>query len=205
MDVIVLTIDRRGSRTHADDVDQTRSALSARWSRRLRSPIARFAGDELQLVTTDAVACVGIALELTRSGDWSVGIGIGAGVVADDPAASTGPAFFAARRAVDRAKHAPTRVAIEVDVHDEARADGADDLEAVLWLLVALRDRRTRQGWEVADLLGRVATQRDVAEELGISASAVSARAVAAGIRVESVGVATVEGMLARLMGGADA
>ena len=203
MDVIVLTIDRRGSRTHADDVEETRSALGARWSRRLRSPIARFAGDELQLVTTDAVACVGIVLDLTRSRAWSVGIGIGEGVVADDPAASTGPAFFAARRAVDRAKHAPTRVAIEVD--DPARAEGADDLEAVLWLLVALRDRRTRQGWEVADLLARMATQRDVADELGISASAVSARAVAAGIRIESVGVATVEGMLARVTGGADA
>jgi hypothetical protein len=202
MDAIVLTIDRRGSRTRADDVEEARSALAARWGRALRSPIARFAGDELQLVTTDAVACVAIVLELTRSRGWSVGIGVGEGMVAEDPAASTGPAFFAARRAVDRAKHAPTRVAIEVD--DDALATGADDLEAVLWLLVALRDRRTRQGWEVADLLARTATQREVADELGISASAVSARAVAAGIRIESVGVATVEGMLARLVGGAD-
>lgn len=203
MHVIVLTIDRRGSRSHVDDVDETRSALADRWARALRSPIARFAGDELQLVSTDAAAVVRIVLDLARSRDWSVGVGIGDGTVADDPAASTGPAFFAARRAVDRAKHAPTRVAVEVD--DDALALGADDLEAVLWLIVALRDRRTREGWEVADLLERLPTQREVADELEISASAVSARAVAAGIRIESEGVATVVGMLARLGGGADA
>ncbi len=203
MDVIVLTIDRRGSRRHADDVDAARAALEERWGRALRSPIARFAGDELQLVSTDAATSVRIVLALARSRDWSVGIGVGEATLSDDPAASTGPAFFAARRAVERAKHAPTRVAVEVD--DDALALGADDLEAVLWLLVALRDRRTREGWQVADLLERLETQREVADELGISASAVSARAVAAGIRVESAGVATVEGMLARLVGGRDA
>ncbi|SDH21266.1 DNA-binding protein [Agrococcus jejuensis] len=200
---IVLTIDRRGSRRHADDVEQMRVALADRWSRALRSPVARFAGDELQLVTDDAVAAVRIALDLTRTRDWSVGIGVGAATLADDPAASTGPAFFAARRAVDRAKPSPTRLAVAVDDADLEPA--AEDVEAVLWLLVALRDRRSKEGWEVVDLLERVATQREVADELGISASAVSARAVAAGIRVESVGVATVEGMLMRLAGGADA
>lgn len=200
---IVLTIDRRASRSHVDDVEQTRAALALRWARALRSPIARFAGDELQLVTDDAVAAVRIALDLTRSRDWSVGLGIGAATIADDPAASTGPAFFAARRAVERAKPAPARIAVGVDEAD--LEPGAEDLEAVLWLLVALRDRRSKEGWEVVDLLERVATQREVADELGISASAVSARAIAAGIRIESVGVATVEGMLERLAGGADA
>lgn len=203
MTLIVLTVDRRSSRTHPDDVDQMRVALASRWARVLRSPIARFAGDELQLVTDDAVAAVRIALDLTRTRAWSIGIGIGTATLADDPAASTGPAFFAARRAVERAKSAPTRLAIAVD--DSDLEPVAEDLEAVLWLLVALRDRRSKEGWEVVDLLERVATQREVAAELGISASAVSARAVAAGIRVESVGVATVEGMLMRLAGGADA
>lgn len=203
MRAIVLTIDRRGSRTHDDDVDDVRSALAARWGRALRSPIARFAGDELQLVTDDPTAAVGMALALARTRQWSTGVGIGEAVVAHDPAASTGDAFFAARRAVDRAKSAPTRLA--VDVEDDALAARAEDLEAVLWLLVALRDRRSKEGWEVADLLERHATQREVADELGISASAVSARAVAAGLRVESAGLATVEGMLARLVGGIDA
>lgn len=200
---IVLTIDRRGSRTHADDVEQMRTTLGDRWARALRSPVARFAGDELQLVTGDASAAVHMTLDLTRTRDWSVGMGIGEATIADDPAASTGPAFFAARRAVDRAKSSPTRLAIAVE--DEALEAGAEDLEAVLWLLVALRDRRSKEGWEVADLLERLTTQREVADELGISASAVSARAIAAGIRIESAGVATVEGMLVRLMGGADA
>lgn len=203
MHAIVLTIDRRGSRTHADDVEQMRSALAGRWARALRSPIARFAGDELQLVTDDAVAAVRIALDLTRTRDWSVGIGIGDATLADDPAASTGPAFFAARRAVDRAKPSPARLAVAVDAAD--LEPGAEDVEAVLWLLVALRDRRSKEGWEVVDLLERMATQREVADELGISASAVSARAVAAGIRIESVGIATVEGMLMRLAGRPDA
>lgn len=203
MQQIVLTVDRRGSRRHADDVEQTRAALADRWRRVLRSPIARFAGDELQLVTDDAAAAVRIALDLARTRDWSIGIGIGSATIATDPAASTGPAFFAARLAVDRAKSAPARLAVAVDDADLEPA--AEDVEAVLWLLVALRDRRSKEGWEVADLLERLSTQREVADELGISASAVSARAVAAGIRVESAGVATVEGMLTRLAGGTDA
>ncbi|QCR19587.1 hypothetical protein [Agrococcus sp. SGAir0287] len=203
MHTIVLTIDRRGSRTHADDVDEIRTALASRWGRTLRSPIARFAGDELQLVTDDSSAAVGITLDLARSRAWSIGIGIGGAAIADDPAASTGDAFFAARRAVERAKSAPARLAVEVE--DDALASAAEDIEAVLWLTVALRDRRSKEGWEVADLLERHATQREVADELGISASAVSARAIAAGLRIESAGVATVEGMLARLVGGRDA
>lgn len=199
----VLTIDRRGSRTHDDDVEQMREALAARWGGALRSPVARFAGDELQLVTDDAATAIGLILDLSRTRDWSVGVGVGDATIADDPAASTGPAFFAARRAVDLAKRAPTRVAIAVD--DDAIASQADELQSVLWLLVALRDRRTPEGWEIADLLERTATQREAAEALGVSASAVSARVAAAGIRIESEGARTVEAMLARLLGGTDA
>jgi hypothetical protein len=203
MHTLVLTIDRRASRSADDDlVASTRDELQSSWRRRLSSPVARFAGDELQLVPRDADACVAIMLALTRSEAWSVGLGIGPAQLAKDPAASTGPAFYAARRAIDRAKRSSTRLAVAAD---EPLADGAADVEAVLGLLVTLRDRRTREGWEVADLLDRHATQREVAATLGISASAVSARVMAAALRVESAGVATVEGMLTRLAGGADA
>ena len=59
------------------------------------------------------------------------------------------------------------------------------DAEALVRLLVELRDRRTDEGWEAYDLLARGLTQREAAGELGISEGAVSRRVSAAGIRAE--------------------
>jgi DNA-binding NarL/FixJ family response regulator len=98
-----------------------------------------------------------------------------------------------ARDAVDRAKKATTRLAIT------AREDAGEDAEAILRLLVELRDRRTDEGWEVYDLLAEGLTQRQAAARLGISDGAVSLRAKAAGLRTEEAAVPALERLLARL------
>ena len=55
-------------------------------------------------------------------------------------------------------------------------------LESAVWLWAALLGRRTDRGWEVADLVDRGLTYDQAASRLGISQSAVSQRAAAAGI-----------------------
>ncbi|MGO1236434.1 MAG: DNA-binding protein [Microbacterium gubbeenense] len=174
--MFVITADQHGSRTGEDLVpdaleDITRLAGSA-----LLLPPERTAGDEIQALIDDAGAALTVALTLTRGGQWSVGIGIGE---VEDPLprdvrAARGSAFIAARDAVDAAKKAPTRIAVS-----------DPDAEALVRLLVELRDRRTDEGWEAYDLLARGLTQREAAGELGISEGAVSRRVSAAGIRAE--------------------
>ena len=55
-------------------------------------------------------------------------------------------------------------------------------LESAAWLWAALLARRTARGWEVADLVDQGMTYDEAASRLGISQSAVSQRAAAAGI-----------------------
>ena len=58
-------------------------------------------------------------------------------------------------------------------------------LETTLWLWAAVLARRTSRGWEVADLVAEGLSYAEAGARLGISQSAVSQRAQAAGI-VES-------------------
>jgi DNA-binding NarL/FixJ family response regulator len=82
----------------------------------------------------------------------------------------------AARDAVTAAKSSPWRV----------RAAGGSPavraLESAVWLWAALLARRTPRGWEVADLVDQGLTYDETASRLGITQSAVSQRAAAAGI-----------------------
>ncbi len=154
----------------------------------------RTAGDELQVAHPDAGAVLGIVLHLTRLGTWSVGVGAGD---VDTPLpvsvrAGRGAAFIHARDAVERAKKAATRVA--VTGNDLA----ATDAEALLRLLVELRDRRSAEGWEVHDLLADGLSQRDAARRLRITEGAVSLRAKAAGLRIEEAAVPALERVLER-------
>jgi predicted transcriptional regulator len=55
-------------------------------------------------------------------------------------------------------------------------------LESAIWLWAALLARRTPRGWEVADLVDQGLTYEEAASRIGISQSAVSQRAAAAGI-----------------------
>jgi hypothetical protein len=106
-----------------------------------------------------------------------VGIGPVDEPLPDSTRAGRGAAYVHARDAVTAAKSSPCHLRVEGDVPEVRR------LEAALWLWGALLARRTRRGWEVADLVDSGLRYEEVASRLGITQSAVSQRAQAAGIR----------------------
>ncbi|MFF2273027.1 DNA-binding protein [Agromyces sp. NPDC058136] len=198
--MIVITADQVASRTRADLAGAERDRLQREHGERLRLPVARNAGDEIQLLTSDARTAVDVVLELTRDGEWSVGIGCGTvrEPLPDDIREASGDAFFAARDAVERAKKSTPRLAIEAP--GAAPEDDAH-LEALFKLALVLRERRSDQGWEVYDRIVGGALQSDIAGELGVSAPAISSRMKSANIRAELDAVPA----LARLLENLDA
>src|ERR1700712_3369209 len=164
--MLVLTIDQVDSRGRGDRVAALLPELADRWGPRILLGPDRTAGDEFQIVVAAADAALGIVLELTRTGGWSVGLGVGE---VDDPLPATtreavGGAFVAARAAVDRSKRAQHRFALETD--REAAREEAGDVEALTDLLLEVRARRSAEGWAVADRLGGGATPGAGAREL---------------------------------------
>lgn len=109
----VMTIDQRGSSTDADRVPGLLAELST------LSTAGRFersVGDEVQGVVERQDEVVEIALHALRSGRWYVGIGVGPVdlPLPASPREGSGPAFVAARLAVDRAKAAASHVPLAV-------------------------------------------------------------------------------------------
>jgi DNA-binding NarL/FixJ family response regulator len=82
-----------------------------------------------------------------------------------------------ARQAVTRAKQAPARVSVV-----GADPYRADQLETVLWLWAGVLSRRSTRGWEVVDLLDQGLSHAEAGRRLGITQSAVTQRAQAAGV-----------------------
>lgn len=197
--MFVITADQRDSRVSADLVPTALEVVEERGARRLALAPERTAGDEMQVALADPAAVLAIVLDLTRSRQWSVGVGIGTveTPLPDSVRAARGEAFLNARDAVDRAKRASTRLAITAPGDDP-------DAEALVRLLVDLRDRRSAEGWEVYDLLADGRSQREVADLLGISEGAVSLRAKAAGLRVEEAAAPALVRLLTRLDAAAD-
>lgn len=190
----VITSDQRDSRTTADLVPAALAAVGRHARPGVSLPPERTAGDEVQVAVADADSLLAIVLDLTRTGRWSVGVGVGEveSPLPESVRAARGDAFVNARDAVDRAKKASTRVAITA-------SDGGADAEALVRLLVELRDRRTTEGWEVYDLLAEGMTQREAAAQLGITEGAVSLRVKSAGLRTEEAAVPALIRVLARL------
>jgi hypothetical protein len=180
MRVVVLTVDQRGSTDHAatDRVPEALSGLADMEDVTLLRPFERTAGDEFQGVLDDPGALAPILERLLREDAWNVGIGIGA---VDEPLpestrAGRGAAYVHARDAVTTAKSSPWHLRVEGD-RPEVRG-----LETALWLWAAMLARRTRRGWEVADLVDTGLRYDEVAARLDVTRSAVSQRAQAAGI-----------------------
>jgi hypothetical protein len=178
--MFVLTIDQQGSRQVGDRVPEflrTVGDALAHVTGVVR-PFERTVGDEVQAVFDDPGLAVEVALDVLRRGGWSVGIGAGP---VDTPLPATaragsGPAFVLARAAVEAAKSRQRSVALTVRGSD---SDRAQDAEAVLVLLAALRARRTQPGWAVVDAVtraGGTVRQEDLAHSLGVSQQAVSQR-----------------------------
>lgn len=191
--MIVLTVDQRGS-THADDrvpavLEQLTEWVEGRAG--LVVPFSRTVGDEVQgvIAGTDAGAglAVDLALGLLRDQGWSVGIGVGP-VESPLPKESRngrGPAFYRARDAVERAKTRARGASVAVEgMGGDVGAKRANEVESLLRLLGAVRARRTRQGWEVVDVLSgledRPGRQKVAAQSLNVSEQAVSQRVRAA-------------------------
>ncbi|GAB3405888.1 hypothetical protein GCM10027515_19770 [Schumannella luteola] len=196
--MFVITADQVGSRRGSDLVAGALDDIQGALGPRLALPADRTAGDELQVVTADARAALDLVLRLSREGRWSVGCGIGAvDELADSTRASTGPAFIAARDAVEAAKKSRTRLS----VRGGADGLGAAAIEPLADLLLLLRARRSEPGWELADLLADGATQADAAQQLGITPQAASQRARAAEIAAEAAAIPA----LVRLLELADA
>jgi hypothetical protein len=186
--MFVLTADQIGSRSSADAVDVALETIWRVGRARLALPPERTVGDEVQVATNDPRCLLDLVLALTRLRKWSVGCGIG-DVETQLPTsvrAARGPAFTMAREAVDASKKRQLRFAVRAS---NDRADAASDAQAVIDLLLALRSRRTPEGWEVFDLLESGLAQKAVAKHLGISEQAVSARARAAHVATELAAV----------------
>ncbi len=175
MQVLVLTIDQRSSRRGPDLVPEALAALApVPMLRRFE----RTVGDEFQGVLADPERLVAVLEPLLRDEEWNVGLGFGP-VEEPLPAharAGRGPAYVHAREAVTSAKASPWHLRV---VADDPRAR---HLESALWLWASVLGRRTPKGWEVADLLEHDLTYDEAARKLGITQSAVSQRARAAGI-----------------------
>ncbi|MCX6498050.1 MAG: MarR family transcriptional regulator [Arthrobacter sp.] len=193
----VLTIDQRGSTADVDRVPELLAELAA------LSPDANFertVGDEIQGVLQRPGDAVEVALHALRSGHWYVGIGVGPVELPlpASPREGSGPAFVAARLAVERAKSASSHVPLAVvsgsrrrgsdassgpDSLDEAHgARACANAEAVLRLIGRLVQDRTAAQWKVVDVLrgiqhghaGTHGTQKIAARQLGISEQSVS-------------------------------
>lgn len=180
--MFIITADQIDS-THLDDIaGETVITLNERYHGDLALPADRTAGDEIQVLTANPKTALAIALDLTRTGQWSVGCGVGAvrTPLPQNTREATGPGFVAARAAVGRAKGAQWKFAVVTDAPLASADPGA-----LIDLLLVLRSRRTREGWELFDLVAAGKTQADAAVELGITPQAASKRARAAGIRAE--------------------
>lgn len=194
--MFVITADQVDSRHGTDLVSNALRALTDR-GLTLALPPERTVGDEIQLLLANPADTLDAILLLTRHGQWSVGCGVG-DVREPLPASireASGTAFVAARDAIDRAKKTPTRFAL-THAHD---TEAGTDAEALIDLMLALRAGRSDEGWHVHDLLKTGITQAEAAAELGISPQAVSDRARAADLRVETAAHDPLVRVLARL------
>ena len=192
--MIVITADQRNSRSTPDAAASAIDDLNRAWGSVLVLPAERTAGDEIQLLADSGATALGIALQLTRTGSWSVGIGAG-GVrrpLAGHVRESAGPAFIAARDAVDRAKRSLTHCAVSADPEHPL----AEGIEALIDLLLIQRGRRSPEGWQLHDLLRSGLSQAEAATKLGITPQSVSQRARVAGLRVEEAATVALASLL---------
>lgn len=199
--MFVITADQVGSRREPDRTGALVADLTEKFGDGLMLPVDQTAGDEVQLVTRSAQTALAIVLDTTRTGRWSVGLGVGdiRSPVPDAARKASGSAFIAARDAVGAAKRADGRFALRA-APLTTRVTVAD-VEPLVRLLVLLRERRTDPGWEVVELVRSGRQQKEAAALLDISPAAVSARLKAAMWRAEEEAVPPLVRLLQELDG----
>ena len=171
----VLTVDQIQSRAQQDLVEATLAGLGKVDT---LLPFTRTVGDEFQGLVANPASVVDVTLSLMRTVAWHIGIGIGAvqQPLPSDARQARGPAFLAARSAVEAAKKQSTHLSVR-SVPDRFEAH---DAEIPFRLLIALQLRRSPQGWEAAELMDRGLTQAAAASTLAITRQALSQRLQAA-------------------------
>jgi hypothetical protein len=192
--MFVITADQIDSRHDRDRASDMIAQLLHTHPDAFALPPDQTSGDEIQLLVPVAADAFAVLLDLHRAEYWSVGVGVGPirTPLPTSTRQATGDAFIAARVAVTRAKRAEARFALDVPPSPE-QAPGADvpgrstgaEVEALLAMLLLLRQRRTPEGWEAVDLLESGMAQTKIARALGISTAAVSQRVKSAQYRVE--------------------
>ncbi|HOC13314.1 MAG TPA: transposase [Propionicimonas sp.] len=201
--MFALVADQVSSRLGPDRVPLALAALSPT---AMALPFERTAGDELQGLCNEPAAVTTAVSQLTRLGDWRIGIGVGpvASPLPDSTRAARGPAYVAARTAIERARRSPVQLALALTEHVSAAdypelTDATTDAETALWLWRSTLSRRSTEGWELMDLLDQGLTKADAAAQLGISPSAVSQRLGRAAAVEDARGAALATRLLARV------
>ncbi len=202
--VFVLTIDQRDSRHRADAVDDALARLEALPT---RLGFERTVGDELQGLLDDPVSVVHAILTLMQTPGWHLGIGAGPveQPLPDSVRSGRGPAFLAARAAVDRAKRRRSQVEVIARSATTATTPAtttatARDATAGCQLLVDLLQRRSDAGREAVEAARSGYTHAEIAARLGITRQAVSQRLRAARWPLEQASIP----MLGHLLDRAD-
>lgn len=152
----------------------------------LELPAAVTAGDEFELVCDGATLAAVAAAIAEDDADWYVGVGIGTvepGVERRVNLAG-GTALVTARRALERAKtDAAALVVLAADADDAPEAPRA--LRGALAALVDLLGRRSPEQRDTVRQSRAGHTQRQIADDLGVTQQAVSRRLRAAGAAFE--------------------
>ncbi len=175
--MFVITADQIGSRRGSDLVPDVLSRLTERSSDGVLLPFVRTVGDEIQGVLSNAEAALDVILYLVRLGEWSIGLGVGPGVLGPTAPESSGEVFISARTAVERAKGRGLPVPMAIESGDGERAAKVEPLVHLLACVVAGRSSATWRVLDAFDELEAEGGERSgarVAELLMISPQAVS-------------------------------
>lgn len=168
----VLTIDQARSRERADAVPGLLAALA---DLETIAPFERTVGDEIQGVVPDAATALTCMRRALASAQWHIGLGLGDGELRqEDTRSGTGPAFLAARTAVEASKSARVSLAVRSGRGEGEALQAAADAQALLRLLGAVVVSRTAAQRTVVELLETGMSGKQAATHLGVSQQAVS-------------------------------
>lgn len=180
----VLLLDQRLSRRDSDRVEGWRAEANRRYSEQLTLPFVRTTGDEMQALTGDPDAFVGIVMDAVEDGGWWVGAGLGdvEQPLGETTRESRGEPFWLAREALVKAKS--QRATRPFAVRGEGV--GVKELNACLDALAFVVLRRTAGQANVAGAFRSGLTVAQIAKRRSVTVQAVYAVLQAAGAEEEA-------------------